>query len=298
MLAATGEIDAARREAQGVRYAGLVLPELVGLARDGVLPADPALAAVAADSDAAFGTTAMARAYDQLKAQLASGAHPAAARHAAAMLVARIHEASGIAAEVSREAADLTSVPAAANAAPLPPALMQAARHAAAVLPAEKARLEEVLAQFRTATAEAGATPAGRAYVEAAKALADRVAAGIAAIPDGRAAYDWGGLDAAHDAFQDAALALGQASGSAMTATLNTRIADAEFRLAAAGGLGLLLALALGAVTFLLVGRKGQLAIKEAPYRLGRGRAEQPGPGATAHWGLEWPRPLRVPKAG
>ena len=44
-----GEIGAAQREADGVRYAGLVLPELVGLARDGALPeVDPALAEGAA----------------------------------------------------------------------------------------------------------------------------------------------------------------------------------------------------------------------------------------------------------
>jgi hypothetical protein len=179
---ASGEIDAARREARGVQYAGLVLPELVGLAKDGAAPAaNPQLAELSSQNDADFGTSAIARAYDELKAELAGGVSPAAARNAAAMLVARIHEASGLAAEVAKSdaAAQLTRVPEAANAAPLSPALMQAARHAVSVLPAEIKRLEDVLAEFRAATADAGSTPEGAAYAAAATALADKVAAGV-----------------------------------------------------------------------------------------------------------------------
>jgi methyl-accepting chemotaxis protein len=259
----SGEIDAARREADGLRYAGLVLPELVGLARDGALPAtDPAFAEAARTGDAQSGTASLSRAYDMLKAELGAGAHPAAARNAAAMLVQRIHDSSGLAADP--KAAQLIEVPQAANAAPLSPALMHATRYAAAVQPAEVARLQEVLAEFRAATADGGAT--GAPYTAAATALADRVAAGIAAIPDAkaRAAYDWAGLDAAHDAFQDAALALGQASGADMRQLLEQRIAAAGARLNWIGGISVVVALLAGLGAWFGLGRLGQPAIKEA----------------------------------
>jgi len=261
----TGEIEAAQREADGLRYAGLVLPELVGLARDGVLPAaNPALAEAARNSDGLLGTGSLSRAYDALKAELTAGVHPAAARNAAAMLVQRIHDSSGLAADPS--ATQLIEVPQAANAAPLSPALMQATRYAVAVQPAEVARLQEVLAEFRAATAEGGTTRQGTAYSSAATALADRVAAGIAAIPDAeaRAAYDWAGLDAAHDAFQDAALALGQASGADMRRLLEQRIAAAGARLNWIGGISVVVALLAGLGAWFGLGRLGQPAIKEA----------------------------------
>jgi len=261
----SGEISTAQREAEGVRYAGLVLPELVGLARDGALPAtDPALAEAARSSDALFGTATLTRAYDTLKAELAAGAHPAAARHAAAMLVQRIHDSSGLAADAT--AAQLVELPQAANAAPLSPALMSATRYAVAVEPKEIARLEEVLAEFRAATADGGTTREGIAYAAAATALADRVAAGIAAIPDAKArsGYDWAGLDAAHDAFQDAALALGRASGADLRQALEQRIAEASARLNWIGGISAILALLLGSAAWLGLGRLGQPAIKEA----------------------------------
>ncbi|ODT26040.1 MAG: hypothetical protein ABS35_11450 [Kaistia sp. SCN 65-12] len=261
----TTEMAAAEREAEGVRYAGLVLPELVGLARNGVLPAaDPALAEAKQSGDAALGTSSLSRAYDRLKAELAAGAHPAAARNAAAMLVARIHDSSGLVADP--DAAQLIEVPQAANAAPLSPALMQATRYAVAVQPAEIRRLEEVLAEFRLATATGGATAEGQAYAAAATALADRVAAGIAAIPDAkaRAGYDWAGLDAAHDAFQDAALALGRASGADMRQVLEQRIAEAGARITWIGGGSAVLALLLGLATWFGLGWLGQPRIKEA----------------------------------
>jgi len=274
----TGEIDAARREADGVRYAGLVLPELVGLARDGALPAaDPALAAAARSSDARFGTASLSRAYEALKAELAAGAHPAAARNAAAMLVRRIHDSSGVTADPS--AAQLTQVPQAANAAPLSPALMHAARYAVAVGPAEMARLNEVLAEFRAATAEGGATAAGKAYSMAAATLADHVAAGIAAIPDAtmRSAYDWAGLDAAHAAFQDAALALGRASGVEMRQLLEQRITEAGARLPWIGGISAALAVLMGFAAYLGLGRLGQPALKEAPLSSATGMSGDAG---------------------
>lgn len=105
----TAQMDAARREAEGVRYAGLVLPELVGLARDGALPAaDSGLAQAVRSGDALFGTASLSRAYKALKSALAAGAHPAAARHAAAMLVQRIHDSSG---RWSRRSTRLSSRP-------------------------------------------------------------------------------------------------------------------------------------------------------------------------------------------
>ncbi len=268
-LQASAEADAARREARGVEYAGLVLPELVGLAKDGTAPAkNPKLAAASALNDADFGTTAIAMAYDQLKAQLAEGRHPAVARHAAATLVARIHTASGVLAEAAGSdlAAELTQAPQAANGAPLPPALMQAARYAAQVTPAEIKRIEDVLGEFRTATAGVGAGDEAKAYAAAATALADQVAAGIKAIPDGkaRAAFDWDGLDKAHDAFQDAALKLAEASGSKMQSVLQSRTAEASSRAGIIATIGAVLALLAGAAAYFGLGRLGQPAVKEA----------------------------------
>ena len=260
-----GEIGAAQREADGVRYAGLVLPELVGLARDGALPeVDPALTEAARRSDAILGTASLSEAYDALKSELAQGAHPAAARHAAAMLVQRIHDSSGLSAD--KRAEQLVEVPQAANAAPLSPALIKATRYAVAVQPAEVARLEEVLAEFRAATADSGTDRAGAAYAAAAAALADRVAAGIAAMPDAaaRSAYDWAGLDAAHGAFQDAALAFGRASGAQLRQVLEQRIAEAGGRLNWIGWSSAGLALLAGLAAWLGLGRLAQSAIKEA----------------------------------
>ncbi|RYE45832.1 MAG: methyl-accepting chemotaxis protein [Hyphomicrobiales bacterium] len=274
----TAEMDAAQRESDGVRYAGLVLPELVGLAREGALPAaDPALAEAARSSDAQFGTTSLSRAYDALKTELAAGAHPAAARKAAAMLVQRIHDSSGLSADPGAE--QLIEVPQAANAAPLSPALMQAARYAGAVQPAELARLEEVLAEFRAATTDGGTTPEGKAYTAAATALADRVAAGIAAIPDAKArsAFDWAGLDAAHDAFQDAALALGRASGADMRLLLEQRIVEAGARLNWIGGSSAALALLLGLAAWFGLGWLGQPRIKEASLSFATGMSGEAG---------------------
>lgn len=271
-----GEIDAARLEADGVRYAGLVLPELVSLAKDGKLPiANPALGDAARTANAKFDTDGLSRAYDALKAELASGAHPAAARNAAAMLVARIHETSGLTAQAASGdvAAQLTQVPQTANAAPLSPALMGATRYAPTVLPAEIKRLEEVLGEFRAATADGGATAAGKAYAAAAKDLAERVAAGIAVIPDAktRLAFDWAGLDAAHDAFQDTALALGRTSETAMRSVLERRIADAGVRLYGIAGVSGVLALVLGAGAFFGLGRMGQPTINQASLSFGTG---------------------------
>ncbi|MDB5542098.1 MAG: hypothetical protein JWQ89_3825 [Devosia sp.] len=264
----TGEIDAAWREAEGVRYAGLVLPELVSLAKDGALPAtgNAALSKAAAANDASFGTGAMSRAYEALKAELEAGAFPGAARNAAAMLVARIHEASGLAAEAVDGAAQLTAVPEAANAAPLSPALMNAARYAVTVTPDEIKRLGEVLAEFRAATADAGTTAEGAAYAAAATALADNVAAGIAVLPDAKArtGYDWAGLDAAHDAFQDAALSLGRVAEVQMRSVLQARIADAGSRMVWIGGVSLVVALLFGLAAFVGLGRLVQPAVKEA----------------------------------
>ena len=276
-------IDAARLEADGVRYAGLVLPELVSLARDGTQPAaNPALAETARANDAALGTGGLSRAYDELKRELATGAHPAAARNAAAMLVARIHQSSGLAAEAasSEVAAKLTAVPQAANAAPLSPALMNATRYALAVLPAEIKRLEEVLAEFREITRNAGTSTQGAAYTAAAIALADRVAAGIAVIPNAKARldFDWAGLDAAHDAFQDTALALGRVAQTEMSKLLEQRIAEAGLRLNWISIVSAGLALLLGAGGYLGLGRIGQPAIKEAPLSSATGTS-----GATGH---------------
>jgi methyl-accepting chemotaxis protein len=232
-----GVIERARTEFDGVGYASLVLPELASLAKDKTVPAaaDPRLAAAAEANDGKLGTGAISAAYRELKADLATGAFPAAARQAAATLIARIHVATGVLADTDRDAGVMARVPQAANAAPLSPALLDASRYAPVVVPAAVDRLTEVLAQFRAATATDGKPqgPVLTAYVAAAAAFADRVEAGIAALarPELRDGYDWAGLDDAHRAYQDAALALGQSSAATLRDTLQERIESARSRI-------------------------------------------------------------------
>jgi len=302
-LEANGDAEAALREARGVAYAGLVLPELVGLAKDGTVPAaNPRLAAASARNDVDFGTTAIARAYDQLKAQLASGAHPAVARNAAATLVARIHEASGVGEEAaaSEMAAELTAVPQAANAAPLSPALMQAARYAVTVQPAEIRRLEDVLAEFRAATDKAGDGAEGKGYAAAAAALADRVAAGIKAVsdPKARVAFDWDGLDKAHDAFQDAALKLGAVSGSKMQTVLQGRAMEAGSRVGVILALGVALSVLCGGAAWYGLGRFGQPRVKDASLSSMAGKSGDTGHDSTGDKGARMARITSRAKGG
>jgi methyl-accepting chemotaxis protein len=232
-----GAIDRARTEADGIGYAGLVLPELVSLAKDETLPADfnPALAEAAEASDGRLGTIAVSEAYRELKADVANGAFPAAARQAAAMLIARIHEAAGVNADTDGNAGLTAEVPQAANAAPLSPALLDASRYAPVVVPAAVDRLTEVLGEFRAAIATDGRPQSAMlaTYAAAADAFADKVEAGIAALakPQLRAGFDWAGLDEAHRAYQDAALALGQSSAATLRETLHGRIDNANFRI-------------------------------------------------------------------
>ncbi|MDC9826406.1 methyl-accepting chemotaxis protein [Devosia sp. ZB163] len=286
-LAANADAELARREAQGVAYAGQVLPELASLAKDGTVQPNAWLRQAAVVGDPAFGTGAISKAYDVLKAEVAGGAHPAAARHAAAMLVARIHEASGLAAEAgsTEDAAQLIEVPQAANAAPLSPALMQASRFATAVGAGELKRLEDVLAEFRTATEATGSRAEARAYAGAATVFADRIAAGLAALPDAkaRAGFDWDGLDAAHDAFQDAALAQGQAAGTRMQATLDKRLAEAQSRSAMIVAVASVLAVLLGAGAYLGLG--GQLPVKEERLSSMAGKSGAAGPKSRGNLG-------------
>jgi len=281
-----GAIERARTEADGVGYAGLVLPELTSLARDKVLPADPnpALVAAARANDGKLGTTAISEAYTELKADLANGAFPAAARQAAATLIARIHEAAGVIADTDGNAGLSAEVPQAANAAPLSPALLDASRYAPTVLPAAVDRLTQVLAEFRTATAIDG-KPQGftlEVYATAAKAFADKVEAGIAALgkPELRRDYDWAGLDAAHRAYQDAALALGQSSAATLGKTLQARIDGAGFRIWLTVAVAALAAIGLGLAGFMLAGRQPaakQSALSSATGKSGTLRPESRG---------------------
>ena len=262
-----GVIDRARLKANGVDYAGLVLPELVGLARDKELAVGPnaALAAAADANDNRLGTGAISAAYVDLKADVANGAFPAAARHAAATLIARIHEAAGVSSDGDGNAVLSVEVPQAANAAPLSPALLDASRYAPTVVPAAIDRLIQVLGEFRAATAidrtRQGATLS--AYAAAAADFADRVEAGIATLrtPASRAGFDWVGLDAAHRTYQDAALALGQSSAAALRETLQARVDDAGFRMWLTAATAMIASVGLGLAGFLLAGRR-QPAVK------------------------------------
>jgi methyl-accepting chemotaxis protein len=262
-------IERARTEADGLGYAGLVLPELTSLARDKALPAGPsgALAAAARSNDGKLGTGAISQAYTDLKAELANGAFPAAARQAAATLIARIHEAAGVTADADGNATLSTEVPQAANAAPLSPALLDASRYAPVVVPAAVSRLTEVLAEFRAAIVTHGRPQSATltAYAAAATAFADNVEAGIAALgkPELRDGFDWAGLDAAHRAYQDAALALGQSSATTLKKTLEGRIADAGFRIWVTVAAAAIAAIGLGLAAFILSGRL-KLSVKQS----------------------------------
>jgi len=262
VLSDMGVIERAKTEAAGLGYAGLVLPELNGLAKDKALPTEPnpALEAAAKANDGKLGTTAISEAYTELKADLADGAFPAAARQAAATLIARIHAAAGVTADTDANAGLSAEVPQAANAAPLSPALLDASRYAPVVVPAAVDRLTEVLAEFRAAIVIAGKPQSATldTYGKAATAFADAVEAGIAALgkPELRAKFDWAGLDAAHRAYQDAALALGQSASASLGTQLQARIADAGFRIWLSAGLSIIAALGFGIAGYLLAGRR------------------------------------------
>ncbi|WP_374624794.1 methyl-accepting chemotaxis protein [Devosia sp.] len=248
------EAERWRGEATGLSYAGLVLPELVGLARDGNLPEaiDPSLGEVAGIAAPRLGTGALQAAYESLRSELASGAFPAAARHAAAALVERIHAASGLASEWSDNPAarSLVDVPQAANAAPLVPALLGASRYAASVSPTEAGRVGSALDDFRRAAAVEGlpAWAEQARYAQAVQDFAAAVETAIAALGDPvrRADIDWGGLDALHDGFQTAALELGRSAEARMRQVLEGQVGGAGFRMLVGSGVAAILALGLG----------------------------------------------------
>ncbi len=251
---ANTEAERWRGEANGLNYAGLVLPELVGLARDGVLPEaiDPRLGEAARAAAPRLGTGALHAAYESLKSELALGAFPAAARQAAATLVERIHAASGLASEWSedRVAKSLVDVPQAANAAPLVPALLGATRYAASVTATEAGRIASALDDFRR-SAEVQGLPAWTEearYAQAVRDFAAAVETAIAALgdPSRRAEIDWSDLDARHDGFQSAALELGQSAESRMRQVLEAQVAGAGLRMLVSSGVAAILALGLG----------------------------------------------------
>jgi len=271
-------IERARTEADGIGYANLVLPELTSLARDKTLPAGPnvALAAAAKSNDGKLGTGVISQAYAELKADVANGAFPAAARHAAATLIARIHEAAGVTADADGNARLTAEVLQAANAAPLSPALLDASRYAPVVVPAAVNRLSEVLSEFRAAIATDGRpqSPALSAYSAAATAFADKVEAGIAALaqPELRAGFDWAELDAAHRDYQDAALALGQSSAATLSKTLEARIAEAGMRIWLTAAIALVAGTALCIAAYAFVGT-AQRSINQSPSSSPRGKS-------------------------
>jgi len=285
-------IQKARTEADGVGYAGLVLPELTSLAKDKTLPTGPnaALAAAARANDDKLGTGAIYEAYSELKSEVADGAFPAAARQAAATLIARIHEAAGILVDTDGNAALSAEVPQAANAAPLSPALLDASRYAPVVVPAAVDRLTQVLAEFRAATGTDGRPQSAilTAYASAAIDFADRVEAGIAALakPELRAAFDWAGLDAAHRSYQDAALALGQSSNATLTKQLQSRIDGANIRIWLTAGIAIFAAIGLGFAGFALAGRH-EPAIKRSAGSSAAGKSGAPWPESRGVTGAE-----------
>jgi methyl-accepting chemotaxis protein len=285
-------IEKARTEADGVGYAGLVMPELTSLAKDKALPAgpNPALAAAAKANDGKLGTGAISEAYTELKGDVANGAFPAAARQAAATLIFRIHEAAGVVADTDGNASLSAEVPQAANAAPLSPVLLDASRYAPTVVPAAVDRLTQVLAEFRASTATEGKPQSATlaAYGKAAADFADKVEAGIAALakPELRAKYDWAGLDAAHRAYQDAALALGQSSNATLNKQLQSRIDGANFRIWLTAGIAVIVAIGLGLAGYVLAGRR-QPAVKQGALSSGAGKSGTSRPESRGTTGVE-----------
>jgi methyl-accepting chemotaxis protein len=202
------------RMQQGVAYVDALFPEMVALAKQGAvaapLPANRPLNVAMAASDAAFNTLALSAAYRELRGELGSGRHPAAARHAAARLIARIGEASGLrTAQLERVFAAV--LPETVNLAPLAVTQLIAAKVAPAVsapqltlVQADHKALQQLMAD-----GELPELAQSSGYTAAADTLDAAVGAGVAALANdaARVSIDTGSLQQVHAAFDDAALA-------------------------------------------------------------------------------------------
>jgi methyl-accepting chemotaxis protein len=220
-------IAANERMQQGVAYIGALFPEMVALAGQGSAPAalaaNSALTSVMAASDGAFATAALSAAYRDLRDEVGAGRHPAAARHAAARLVARIGEAAGLRA-ADFERVLTAALPEAVNLAPFIGTQVTAAKHAPSLPAGAAAAVARDAETFRSLIEDAVRPRIGEAagFAAAAAALDARIASGIAALQsDGsRAGLDLGALSDAHARFDAAALAYAGALGERVTERL------------------------------------------------------------------------------
>lgn len=254
------EIAFSSKEAQGTAYIQAIMPELVALAQQGVaaqpLPDSAALDTAMATLDGPMNTSAYAAAYRALRAELANGGHPAAARHAAATLVTKVGDGSNLILDPDLDSyyvMDLLvlKLPGAINAAPMLVTQLRAARFTPELSNGELVALVANLGAFRaTANAAAdslAAADAGnadgsvkrnltkplQAYLLAADAFGDKLEASSAALGDdaSRAALDLEPVVAAHAAYQDAALAFWQAVGVEMDRLVDIRLAGFNSKL-------------------------------------------------------------------
>src|SRR5690606_22702779 len=118
------------------------------------LPENPALTAAMAEFDGAMNTAAFSQAYAELRAELVGGGHPAAARHAAATLVARIGDGSNLILDPDLDSYYvmdmlLLKVPAAINSAPALLTQLTAARFTPELSNAELVAIVAGLGAFR-----------------------------------------------------------------------------------------------------------------------------------------------------
>ena len=254
------EIAFGAKEDAGTAYIEALMPELVALAQQpataSALPDSPALTGAMAAYDAEMSTGAFSRAYADLRAELAAGGHPAAARHAAATLVTKIGDGSNLILDPDLDSyyvMDLLvlKLPAAINSAPALVTQLTAARFTPELKNPELVALVAGFSAFRaTASAAADslvAADAGNAdgsvkanlgkrldaYLGAAEGFADAVEAASTALGDEatRSALDLAPVQAAHLAFQQEALSFWQAVGVEMKRLLAIRIAGFESRL-------------------------------------------------------------------
>ncbi|MDP1732525.1 MAG: methyl-accepting chemotaxis protein [Devosia sp.] len=251
------EIAFGAKEAAGTSYIQALMPELVALARQpataAALPDSPALTQAMSTFDAAMNTTVYSRAYAELRAKLGDGRHPAAARHAAATLIARIGDGSNLILDPDLDSyyvMDLLvlKLPAAINSAPTLATQLTAARFTPELTNPELVALVANLGAFRATVAAAAdalaAADAGNAdgsvkrnlgrplaaYLLAADRFGDAMEAASAALSEEspRAMLDLAPVQAAHLGFQQAAFECWQAVGAEMRRLLGIRLAGFE----------------------------------------------------------------------
>ena len=264
------EIAFSAKELRGTQYIVSLMPDLVALATQGTtakaLPANAALESEMAANDAAMNSAAVSRAYRQLRSELASGGHPAVARHAAARLVTKVGDGSNLILDPDLDSyyvmdTLVLKLPQAINAAPALLGELAAAKVALDLGNDDLVALVANLGAFRAIVSGASASLAASAaanadgsvkrnlekplaaYLAAARQYGDAIEAASAALGEeaARAAIDLDAVTAAHNSFQDAALTYWRAVGSEMSRLLGLRLDGFNARLWSAIGISAVL---------------------------------------------------------